>query len=428
LYEETLKAKKPAPILSSALIALVLSVAFSGCRVAEPAVPAPGEPVELTFWNGFSGPDGKAMEKIVKQFNQEHPDVKVRMEIIPWGTYYDKLTLGLAFGGAPDVFILHAARVPEYASHGALSEMQDLVTESKLDPNDFVRKAWDAGTWEGKRYALPLDCHPLGMYYNVDLFKEASIDHPPTTMAEFLDDAHRLTKDKDGDGKIDQWGFAMTDIHLVGTTFLYQFGGGLLAPDLKTPLIASEGSRRAVDTLLSFSDREKISTPPSGDDGWRGFQTGRVGMVFQGIWMIDSLDQQKDLHYAAAPVPFFGPVKTVWAGSHCLCIPAQLKGDRRTAAWGFIKYLSDHSITWAQGGQVPVRLSVLHSSEFQSLRVQREFAKQLDYVQYEPFSTVVNQITGFADSAVDASLNHVDKPDVLLKDAARRIQNVLRRQ
>ncbi|WP_227625110.1 ABC transporter substrate-binding protein [Fimbriimonas ginsengisoli] len=412
----------------SFLVATAAIAAMFGCGPAKAQNPAPGEPMELAFWNGFSGPDGKAMEQIVKQFNAEHPRIHVKMQIIPWGTYYDKVTLGLAFGGAPDVFILHANRVPEFASHDALNRLDDLVASDKLDSADFVPKAWNAGIWQGKRFALPLDCHPVGMYYNVDLFKKAGIDHPPTTMAEFLDDAHRLTKDTDGDGKTDQWGYAMTDIHLVSTTFLDQFGGGVLTPDMKASALDSPASLQAVETLLGFSDKEKISNPPSGDDGWRGFQTGKVGMVFQGIWMIDSLEQQKGLNYAAAPVPFFGPVHTVQASSHCMSMPAALKGARREAAWSFMRYLSDHSLTWAKGGQVPVRLSILHSTGFQDLRVQREFAKQLDYVQYEPFSTVINQISGFADSAIDASLNHVDKPETLLKDAARRVNNVLRRQ
>src|SRR5262249_48887284 len=60
---------------------------------------APGDPIVIRFWNGFTGPDGKTMEALVYQFQEANPDVRVRMQIIPWGTYYDKLTLSLAYGG-----------------------------------------------------------------------------------------------------------------------------------------------------------------------------------------------------------------------------------------------------------------------------------------------------------------------------------------
>lgn len=419
------KAMKP---FRNLLLVAALAGAVVGCQ--RTPTDEPGKPIELAFWNGFSGPDGVAMERIVQQFNKEHPNVHVKMQIIPWGTYYDKVTLGLAFGGAPDVFILHANRIPEYGAHGALCEMDDLVAKSGLKQEDFVSRPWEASIYQGKRLGLPLDCHPMGMYYNVDLFRKAGISRPPATREEFLDAARKLTKDTNGDGKPDQWGFAMTDNHLVGSTFLYQFGGGLLSKDGTQTILGDEASIQGLEMLLSLPDKEKVCPPPSGNDGWIGFQTGKVAMAFQGIWMIDSLEKQKQqgFHYAAAPVPFFGPVKTVWAGSHCLAMPKEISGARKEAAWSFIKYLSDHSIKWAQGGQVPVRLSVLKSPEFQALPVQREFAKQLDYVQYEPLVVTVNQIAGFADAAVDTALNHVETPERALKDAARRVDNVLRRQ
>src|SRR5688572_23404646 len=97
-------------------VALLSCGLFAGC---EQGREEGGAVTEISFWNGFSGPDGAAMERIVKQFNASNPDVRVRMQIIPWATYYDKLTLGLAFGDPPDVFVLHANRVPEYAEHGA---------------------------------------------------------------------------------------------------------------------------------------------------------------------------------------------------------------------------------------------------------------------------------------------------------------------
>ena len=95
--------------------------------------------VQLNFWNGFSGPDGQQMEKIIRQFNDEHRGrIEVRMQIIPWGTYYDKVTLGLAFGGAPEVFVLHVNRFPEFASHNVLGRIDDLVKRDGPPESDFV--------------------------------------------------------------------------------------------------------------------------------------------------------------------------------------------------------------------------------------------------------------------------------------------------
>ncbi len=368
------------------------------------------------------------MEKIVQRFNQENPDVRVQMQIIPWGTYYDKLTLGLAFGDPPDVFVVHANRVPEYAEHGALAELDSYIAKSGLGAKDFVPKAWIAGLWNDKRYGLALDCHPLGMYYNVDLFERAGIDKPPTTQEEFLDAAKKLTKDLDGDGQPDQWGFAITDTHLVGTSILYQFGGGLLTPDMKRSALDTPETKAGVEFMLKLINEYKVCPAPGASDAWMGFQTGKIAMAPQGIWMIDSLEKQKNLRYAAAPFPLMGPVKAVWAGSHNLAIPAKISSKRKDAAWRFIKFLSDNSLEWAKGGQVPVRTDVLGSKEFQELRVQSQFAKQLDYVQYEPFSLLINQMGTFGDAALEGALNGLQTPEEALSVAARRVNQVLSRE
>jgi multiple sugar transport system substrate-binding protein len=389
---------------------------------------ASGPVTELSFWNGFSGPDGAAMEKIVKAFNKANPDVRVKMQIIPWATYYDKVTLGLAFGQPPDIFVLHANRVPEFAEHGALEPLDAYVQKSGLGPSDFVPKAWGAGVWKDTRFGLPLDCHPLGMYYNVKLFEEAGIEKPPVTQEEFLADAKKLTKDTDGDGQPDQWGFAITDTHLVGTSTLYQFGGGLVDKQMTHSIVDSPQTRAGIDFMLRMIYQEKICPAPGASDAWMGFQTGKVAMAPQGIWMIDSLDKLKDFKYAAAPMPLLGPVKAVWAGSHNLCMPAKNSAARKEAAFRFIKYLSDNSIEWARGGQVPVRTQVLQSPEFQALRIQREFAKQLGYVQFEPMSLLINQMSPFGDAALEATLNRSEPPERALKTAARRVNQVLARQ
>ncbi|MGV3617619.1 MAG: ABC transporter substrate-binding protein [Fimbriimonas sp.] len=407
------------------LALLIPLVLLAGCRNGPEA--ADGV-VELRFWNGFSGPDGKAMEGIVREFNKANPDVRVKMQIVPWVTYYDKVTLGLASQDAPDVFVLHGHRVPEYATHGALAPMDALLTESGMGPKDFVPLAWQAGQWQGKRYGLPLDCHPLGMYYNVALFRKAGIAKPPTNQAEFLDAAKRLTKDTNGDGKPDQWGFAMTDLHLVGSTLLFQYGASLLNPEGNQAALNSQGGRDALTFMRSLVTEHKVAPPTSGDDSWVAFQTGRVAMAFQGIWMIDALERQTDLEYAAAPVPILGPEKKVWAGSHILSMPNYLPPERQKAGWRFIKYLSDHSLAWAKGGQVPVRPKILNSPEFQALRVQREFARQLGYVQYEPSSPAVNQIATYADIAMQAVSQGLSSPEEALTTASTRVNRVLERQ
>ena len=68
------------------------------------------------------------------------------------------------------------------------------------------------------------------------------------------------------------------------------------------------------------------------------------------------------LRRCACAVPFRQPA--VWCNSHNLCL-RDLSGRQLDAAKRFVKYLSDNSLDWAEGGQVPVRKSLRNSARFQ---------------------------------------------------------------
>ena len=387
----------------------------------------------LDFWNGFTGPDGETMEKIVRQFNAEHKDIRVRMQIIPWNTYYDKVTLSLAYGGAPDVFILHASRLAEYADCESVTRIDDLTSAPEFPSNDYTPRAWEAAHWKGRQYALPLDCHPIGMYYNVDLFKKAGIvdangnAKPPVTLAEFLADAQKLTKDTDGDGRIDQWGYIYTWLRTNAHTFLAQYDASWLSKDAGHAAINSPEAYQAFGMMTDLIRKYKVCPKPEGQDAWNGFRMGKVAMVLEGIYMLSSLEKQEGLKYAGAPCPVFGKHAAVWADSHMMVMPKKLSPERRKAAWEFMRYLSDHSLEWSKGGQVPVRKSILAKPEFRKLPVQYQFSKELPYVVYMPQSTSTNQIMPFCEAAVEAILNDLMPTKAAVDEATRRVNCVLER-
>lgn len=419
-------------VLFLAFLWVAVAATVCGCRTQH--TPGPGARViTLDFWNGFTGPDGVTMERVVRRFNRENRGIRVRMQIIPWNTYYDKVTLGLAYGGAPDVFILHASRLPEYADSEAISVVDDLVKTGGLSASDFAPRSWAAARWKGRQCAIPLDCHPVGLYYNAELFRKAGIvdsegrPKPPRDLAEFIGAAKKLTRDTNGDGRPDQWGFVYTWLRTNAHTFLAQQRSGWLRPDCRRSDLDSRNARSAFELMSSLIYKHKVCPPPGGIDAWVGFQTGRVGMALEGIYMLSSLERQKGLDYAGAECPVFGRCPAAWADSHMMVMPSRISPVRRKAAWEFIRYLSDHSLEWAKGGQVPVRKSIVASPEFRKLKVQYEFSKQLPYVVYMPPSTAINQILPFGEAAVEAVLQGIKPPEEALDEAARRMNSVLER-
>ena len=407
-----------------ALLVLVLSTL--GCRRG--AAASGDGPVVIRFWNGFTGPDGETMRKIVRGFNSTHKDVQVEMEIIPWGTFYDKVTLSLAFGGAPDLFVLHTGRFPEYASHDVLAPLDDRLNTAGLNATMYPKPTWAAASWKGQQLALPLDIHPLTLYYNKDLFAKGGVTEPPKTYEEFLATAKRLTKDTDGDGTIDQWGFAFTNLASNSTLFMNQNGTAMLSPNLDRSALGDAGSRKAYAEMLDLIYNQKIAPKPEGLNAWMLFQTGKAAMVMEGVYMNAGLERQAGFNYGGVPVPQFGPKPAVWAGSHMLVMPKDGEARQQAAAWTFAKYLSDNSIEWAKGGQVPARNDLRTKPEFLALPVQAAVATQIDRIEYEPASVSINLVATFRDSMIEKILNRLGPEDQAIADAERRANTVLERQ
>ena len=70
--------------VASLILLLTLSACdpFSGSK--QQATSTTAEKTRISFWNGFTGPDGQTMWEIVRQFEADYPQYEVEMEIIPW--------------------------------------------------------------------------------------------------------------------------------------------------------------------------------------------------------------------------------------------------------------------------------------------------------------------------------------------------------
>ncbi|HZO90958.1 MAG TPA: ABC transporter substrate-binding protein [Chthonomonadaceae bacterium] len=412
------------------LALLVLGMlAFTGCGNSG------ARKVTLRYWNGFTGPDGRTMLRLVKRFNEANPDVYVLMQRMDWATYYNKLFVAGMGHRAPEVFVLQTHAIERFAQSHFVRTVDDLVSSPNgLAISDIDANIWDSVAVRGRHYGVPLDIWPMGMYYNRRLFREAGIvdargePQPPRTRQEFLDAARRLTRDTNGDGMPDQWGFVFTNFQSNVYTVMKQFGGEMFTPDNARSLLNSPQNVAALQLCVDLIGKYKVAPPPENFDAWIGFRQGKVGMAFEGIYMLADLQKQQDLDFAGAPVPVLGDRPATWAGSHNLCLRADLKGPQLQAAWRFIKFLSDNSLDWAAGGQVPVRKSLRNTPRFQSMAVQAQFARQIPYARYMPKMTFAFEFQTEFNNAVEKALRGSATPQQALDVATANLNRIIARQ
>ena len=393
-----------------------------------------GGEVTLRYWNGFTGPDGRTMLRIVKQFNESNPDVHVLMQRMDWHTYYSKVFVARLGGRGPDVLVAHIDVLPRFARANILRPVDDLVGgPGGIDPEDI--DGWEETEFDGRHIGIPLDIHLMGLYYNAGLLREAGVE-PPTTRAEFLDAARKLTRDLDGDGAVDQWGFSFTnwrnDVYLL----ISQWGGRFFTEDGSRSALDDPANVAALEFAVDLIFKHRVCAP-MGHEGaaFQGFRRGEVAMVFEGIWMLPALERQMEsarargqpVEFDGAPLPLLGDRRVAWGSSHTLCLRSDLGGRKLAAARRFLEFLSDHSLDWAEGGQVPARRSLRATARFGAMGIQSRFGSQVPHRRFPPRVPFIFEFHSAFAEAVELALRGRMAPAEALRRASEAVDRVIAR-
>jgi multiple sugar transport system substrate-binding protein len=104
-------------------------------------------------------------------------------------------------------------------------------------------------------------------------------------------------------------------------------------------------------------------------------------------------------------------------------VPDQTARD----AWRFVRFLSDHSLDWAAGGQIPVRRTLRNTARFRAMTVQAQFARQVPNIVYGPPVPFIFEAFTEFDIAVEKVLRGSAAPSDALRDAQGRIERIMKR-
>ncbi len=308
----------------------------------------------VTMWSPLTGPDGKFMTALADRFSAEN-GMGIKVTHLPQPEYMAKLQAAAAAKNLPEMSIIHYENLAELVIRGVAKPWTDEVKAQIGDVQaDFPAELWAAGDYNGQRYLLPLDVHPLVLYYNKDMFKAAGLPEPgakPMTKAEFEKAIETLNKN----------GVAGISI---GTAFqtsawfqalIRQFGGAMANADGTQATFNSDAGVQALEYLADL--KKKYSPGPSGagDPEVKVFQQGKAAMVIHGPWHITDMEKLGFVGYA--PMPQIGDKYAVWGGSHEMVLTTDDKA-KAAAAGCWMSWLSKNSLEWAKAGQVPIRKSV----------------------------------------------------------------------
>jgi len=355
-----------------------------------------------------SAADEQKWNRKLKAFHERHPGVNVRLEYVVNERTLQKLLIATAGNKAPDASIISSMWFVPAAAKGLLEDLGPYVARDKdFDISDFypqVVEGW--GKYKGKLYAIPAGVDVCAMYYNKTMFDKYGVPYPDESWDwdRYLAAARKLTRDTDGDGRIDQWGTTQN----WWQSYVWANGGDIISKDKRRCLLDRPEAVRGLQWMADLRNKHHVA--PTAKEmaditTVKLFTNGQTGMYFSGSWAVPlyfERDIKGAFEYDVAPVPK-GPVcrATFYGGASY----AVLRGSKhKDLAWELVKFmvskesLRERAITEQV---IPSRISVAESNAFLDLPGPPKHRKVfLDAIEYGrtlpriPCSEEMNSIIG----------------------------------
>ncbi len=310
-------------------------------------------------------------QQSINQFMKLHPKIHVTIQQTPWASYWQKLGTEFAAGNAPDVFWNHLAYYPQYVQQGQLMNLSPLIKQDNVDMSQYYSQLVNEWTYQGNVYGLPKDWDTIAILYNKDMFQKAGLPAPtsmtwnPTDGGTFLQNAQKLTLDKNGKhpgdagfdaNHISQYGYVSENNAQEGYwNFIGMNGGTFLDKKFgQNFLFDQPPSVQALQFLVDLVNKYHVSPPATETNNNGGvasqlFQGGHAAMVALGSWELSSVAQGTKIPWGVVQLP--AGSKGVMSVFNGLTDAIYVKTPHPTEAWELEKWLGSAPSQHIMGSQ-----------------------------------------------------------------------------
>jgi len=327
--------------------------------------------VRFCFFGGYE--EWLLWQRISREFEAENPDLRMKLLYWPGPNYEDKVRLVMAAGTAPDILSAQDEPFPNYCK---LNQFEDLTPYLARHPEEyrpdlFYPTSLEAFQYEGRQRAVPWNGGQLMVYYNRALFREAGLPDPPPrdwTLDDFVRYARALTKDHDGDGRIDQFGYEININWMYSLIpYLWDFGTDIIDPEMRRCTLNTPEGVAALEWLRDLRWKHRVAPTPAEFTGATGaiFMTGKLGMEINGPWRLPFM-RETDLDWDIWHMPV-GPGGERWTRGTWDALALYRRSQVKEEAWRFIRFATGvrgQRMVAEAGRAVPPRKSEANSPAF----------------------------------------------------------------
>ncbi|WP_432204370.1 ABC transporter substrate-binding protein [Cetobacterium somerae] len=409
--------------------AILGSLLFMGCGKDEQKVTS-NKPIEIEYWHVASESfGGGTIKELVKNFNENNPDIKVIEKFNP--DMYKGLTQNLQVAVAarkkPAIVQMGYSYLNYANDNFDYVTVQEIVNnffpeDKEYLNNNFLPNILELGQVNGKQVGIPYSISNPIMYINSDLMKEAGIDITNTPKDwETIRKYSEIIKEKTGSMGL----FVQEYADNWAQQALIEGNGGkiLIEKDGKTiPTFASKESSEAYQYLADMV-QDNLALHASNDEGFQTFLNGKLGMVITTIGKRDNFESTAKFKIIGEKFPIFnGKERKLPAGGNMLMVMTD-NTDEQKASWKFMKYLLEEEASekWTKGtGYLPSAIQNENSGIAKFLK-----ENQLMNVASEQLADMGKWASFSGTNALQAEQLLIDVRDVILSGEKKAEQALL---
>lgn len=332
------------------LLCITLLALLSACGDAQSNQSNSNKKATVTVltWEGTD--TNAAIDKALKDFMNQNPDITVQRLESPNSGYGDKLSSLVQAKKMPDLFWCGNDTEQQYTSQGLLYDYSSKLKSTKsadFDPSSFVPAAIQNWTTnDGKIGGLPTLMNTIGVWYNADAFQKAGLVLPKNgwTWDEMLSDAKKLTSKSGGTtnyGMIADNITSTSDGPFTMSVYSMSAGGQPFADKVNNPTKVTVDSQYTEGVSKVAAAIQSGSIAPPGYDSSNAassFAAGKVPMLMSGQWLASGfLTNKPTMKYGFAPLPSQGTTANLYDAVG-ICTPSYTANA--DATWRVMQFLS----------------------------------------------------------------------------------------
>ena len=398
---------------------------------------------QLTFYYPIAvgGPLTKVIDGYARQFEQEHPGIKVNP--IYAGNYDDariKALAALKAGQSAPLSVLYSIDLYELIEQDVIVAWDDVATtpDDKAWLKAFYPALMMNGTYKNKVYGIPFQRSTIVLYWNKDAFKEAGLDpdRPPANWAEMVQMASKLVK-RDAAGNVTRWGVMVPSTgyaYWMFQAFARQNGQDLMNRDGNQTNFAHPDVIAALQYWRDLGVKHKVM--PEGTVEWgtlrQAFTEGKTAMMWHTTGNLTAVKDTAKFPFGVAMLPASKQRGSPTGGGNFYMFKKTTPEERK-AALAFVKWMTapERAADWSMAtGYVATRADAYatpklkeYAAGFPQAVVARD---QFEFATPELSTFQTGRVRKQLDDAIQATLTGQKSPADALNAAQAEADKLLK--